>query len=419
MKRLRTLLIISFIGIIFSGCATNQSIYEAPLHDVGVLSDKSHDKKKIEEITYDELANIRPGQRPAIETEEAGLWMLMDQAEEKLKTSGYLVQDEKLNAYLKRITCRLVPEYCQDMRVYLVRVPNFNATMGPNGAMQIWTGLLLRVQNEAQLAAVIGHEIGHYLRRHSLQRMKDLIDKTSALVFVQVTMAVAGVPQVGDIMQILTVGSIQAFSRDHEREADGYGIALMSRAGYDPRECAKVWAQLIEEKKADKEHQAGSLFLATHPASEERHEALKELGERVWLRGGSFELGKKRFLAQILPHRAEYLRDELHLRNFSRTEKLLDMLIQRDINKGKLQFFKGELYRLRGKKGDIQRALTEYKKAAQTDSPPPETYRAMGLLYMKVGKKKQAVNAFNRYLEFCAECSDKKMLLHLIKEIKK
>jgi len=194
--------------------------------------------------------------------------------------------------------------------------------------------------------------------------MRDVIGKSSALVFVHLASALAGIPAAGDIMQLVAIGSIQAFSRDHEREADGYGIALMSRAGYDPREAAKVWAWLIEEKEADEDDPNVPIFLATHPAAEERYEALKELGEKVVAKGGLFKLGEERFLEQILPHRAGYLRDELHLRDYDRTEKLLDMLIDKGANLGELHFFKGELHRLRGKEGDIERALTEYEKAA-------------------------------------------------------
>jgi len=157
--------------------------------------------------------------------------MAMDRAEEKLKTSGDLARDEALNAYLRKIMCDLAPDHCGDMRVYLVRIPYLNATMAPNGAMQVWTGLLLRVRNEAPLATILGYEIGHYLRRHGLQRMRDVIDKTGALVFVQLATLVAGVPLAGDLIQTLTAARIQAFGRDQEREADGYGIALMSRAG--------------------------------------------------------------------------------------------------------------------------------------------------------------------------------------------
>jgi predicted Zn-dependent protease len=393
--------------------------YEKPLRDVGVLSEKPDDESAIEEISQEELVSIRPGQRPSIESDEAGLWMVMDQAEEKLQTSGHIVRDKELNMYMKEIFCRLAPEYCDDIRIYLIRVPYFNAAMAPNGAMQIWTGLFLRIQNEAQLAAIIGHELGHYVRRHSLQMMRDVIDKAGALIFIQMATAIAGVSVAGDVAYAMTIGSIQAFSRNNEREADGYGLAFMSRADYDPREAGKVWHRLIEEEKANKENKKAPIFLASHPSSEERNKALQELSKRLANRDGTLAHGKERFLKHILPYRSEYLRDELHLRDYDRSEKLFEMLIEDGSKPAELHFFMGELYRLRGKEGDTKKALTEYEEAAQSPTPPTDVYRAMGLLYYKTGKRKEAVDAFSRYLELCYECSDRKMILHMIQEIER
>lgn len=421
MIRLAPPFLLLLICSLFFACATDRASYERPLQELEVLPEEQEESKEeqpLAEISKEALANIQPNQRPDLNTDEAGLWMIMDKAEESLKTSGYLIRDRKLNGYLKEITCRLVPEYCEDIRIYLVQVPYFNATMAPNGAMQIWTGLLLRVQNEAQLAAILGHEIGHYLRRHSLQRMKDIIDTSSVLVFVQLATALAGVPLAGDVMQLIAIGSIQAFSREQEREADGYGLALMSRAGYDPREAAKVWAQIMEEVKADKEKEIVPIYLSTHPATEERHAALVDLAQRVVARGGTYELGEAPFLEHVLPHRAEYFKDELHLRHFDRTEKLIEILSQKGFNPGEIHFFKGELFRLRADEGDIQEAIKEYEKALQSGYKNPETYRAMGLLCLKAGKRKEAMDAFNHYLESCPDCTDRKMIQHMMKECK-
>ena len=110
------------------------------------------------------IDDIKPQEMPSIETVEAGLWMQMNNYEEKLKTSGSRLKDENLENYLKGILCELTPEYCEDIRVYVQDIPFFNAFMAPNGMMVVWTGLLLRVQNEAQLATVIGHEAGHYIK---------------------------------------------------------------------------------------------------------------------------------------------------------------------------------------------------------------------------------------------------------------
>lgn len=414
-----------FLGILavmlISACATatNKGLYEAPLKDSGMLSEKPRGEWKIEEIAYEEISNVKPGERPPLSSDEAGIWMLMDQAEGRLKTSGCLVRDENLNGYLRSVLCKLVPEHCEHIRIYLLRVPYFNAAMSPNGAMQIWTGLLLRTENEAQLATIIGHELGHYLRRHSLQRMRDLINKTSSLVFVQLAMALAGIPAGGDIMQMIAIGSIQAFSRDQEREADGYGMALMARAGYDPGEVSRIWQRIIEESKADSKNRHRSVFLATHPADEERYDALKELGERVAARTGTHESGEGSFLEQLLPHRAEYLRDEIHLRNFERTEKLLDLMKGDPERAGELHFFKGELFRLRNKEGDLGKALASYREAAQGKGYPPEMHRSMGLIFQKMGSRQEAVDALRKYLECSPECTDRKMITHMIKEMEK
>ena len=86
--------------------------------------------------------------------------------------------------------------------------------MAPNGMLQIWSGLLLRVENEAQLAAVLGHEIGHYLQRHTLDHLRDAKSRCAFATF----MAAFGV--VGLVGQMATLASAFTFTRDQEREAD-------------------------------------------------------------------------------------------------------------------------------------------------------------------------------------------------------
>ena len=70
------------------------------------------------------------------------------------------------------------------IRVYAMRQPDFNASMAPNGMMIVHTGLLAHMRNEAQLAAVLGHESGHYLRRHSVQNWRSLKSKSAAMAVV-------------------------------------------------------------------------------------------------------------------------------------------------------------------------------------------------------------------------------------------
>ena len=83
------------------------------------------------------VPEIKPGEKPALETDEAGLWMAMDHMEQDLKTSGRVEIDPTLNSYVRRIVCKLEPDICDDIRFYIVNTPDFNAFMAPNGCMVI------------------------------------------------------------------------------------------------------------------------------------------------------------------------------------------------------------------------------------------------------------------------------------------
>ena len=104
--------------------------------------------------------------------------------------------------------------------------------------------LLLRVRNEAELAPILGHEIGHYIRLHTRDRWQKLIDMTNALMFAKMVIAAAGVPGPTDLIDNMALGSRAAYSRDHERESDLVGLRLLVKNGYDPWAAQKVWVQL-------------------------------------------------------------------------------------------------------------------------------------------------------------------------------
>jgi len=355
------------------------------------------------------IADMEPGGEPAAATDEAGLWMVMEEAEERLATSGRRVTDAGLEAYLQRVVCRLTPEHCAHLRLYVVRVPHFNASMAPNGFMQIWTGLLLRAENEAQLAYVIGHEIGHYLRRHSLQQWRDVRAKTSALVLVQFATGAAGVGYVGDLAQLVALGSVYAFSRDQEREADEIGFGLMVDAGYDPREAARLWQRLEEERRAAKNRHP-LVFFSTHPSSQERIDRLAARAGGALDPADPGEVGALTHLDAIRPFRAGWLRDELARRELDATEALIERLLNAGEAPGELHFFRGELYRLRAGEGDADRAVAAYRAAIAAPDTPAAAHRALGLMHWKAGRGQEAGTAFRRYLELAPDANDRAMI---------
>lgn len=368
--------------------------------------------------TREDFPDTAPGYRPAANTDEGGLWMEMDQAEKDLSTSGLLVRDPALNAYVKGVVCRVAGPRCADLRVYILRIPQFNASMAPNGYMQVWTGLLLRADNEAQLAYVISHEMGHYLRRHSLQMWRDTLEKSTLFTFFDLlSAAVGGIPgYVHDLAQLSTIGSILKFSRDSEREADDLGFELSSAAGYDPREASRLWKDLLKESKADDDEEPWEFF-STHPPTKERIENLTRLAERSAVPANAASRGEERYAKAVAPWRSMLLHDELQQRRFGRTQVLLERLIASGRGLGELYYYQGEMYRLRHKKGDWEKAKQAYQQALGYADAPAETHRELGVLYMRSGDAQQARTAFERYLRFKPGADDAAMIQSYLNQL--
>lgn len=152
-----------------------------------------------------------------------------------------------------------------------------NAFCLPGGKVAVYTGIFKYAKNEAGLATIMGHEIGHAIARHGGQRMSQQMATNAALA----GLAAVGLSKLDNTKKTIamaalgagaTYGIILPFSRKHETEADEIGLVLMSKAGYDPNESVNFW---------DRFSQAGGSappeFLSTHPNSENRREHLRSL----------------------------------------------------------------------------------------------------------------------------------------------
>lgn len=347
--------------------------------------------------------------RPELATEEGGLWAIMDREERNLRRSPFLIRDRGLHDYVQDIACRLAGDHCPDVRVHIVNTPLFNASMAPNGMMQVWSGLLLRVENEAQLAAVLGHEIGHYLEKHSLERLRDA---KSASAFAQF-IGLFGVA--GAIGQLAVVAGMLSYSRDQERKADLIGSVLMHRAGYDPAEAAKVWNNLLLELKARPSGapSTNSLMFATHPSAEERSEVLAKLA--TTMPGG--RTGAEMWEEKLRPFRREWLKEEIKRGQHEESIALLTRMGAGAKPLADYRYARGEVYRLRGTEGDLDLALADFQAAVAIGGEPPETHRAMGLIYRARPQPTEARASLRRYLELMPSAPDRTMIMSYIEEL--
>ena len=345
---------------------------------------------------------------PDLASDEGGLWALMDREERRLRRSPFRMTEPGLAEHLSAIACKLGGAHCPDIRVYPVRAPYFNASMAPNGMMQVWSGLLLRMDNEAQLAAVLGHEIGHYLQRHTVEQLRDLKSRAAFGQF----MGMFGL--VGLVGQLATLAGAFAFSREHEREADRIGVRLVHGAGYDPREASVVWANLLDELKAnpDADPTKNSVLFATHPPSDERRDNLRQLADG--LGGQTFEA---EYRARLAPLRPSLLADEHQRGRPHETVALLTRLLGKEPGQPWLLHYRGEAYRQRGVDGDAALALADLQAAAAANDAPALSQRSLGQIHRASGQNDAARQAFSRYLALAPDAPDAAMIQQTLQEL--
>ena len=346
--------------------------------------------------------------RPALDSDEGGLWAMMDREETRLRRSPFAVRDKGLTQYLEDLVCRLAGDHCPDIRIHVVRTPLFNASMAPNGMMQVWTGLLLRVENEAQLAAVLGHEMGHYLERHGVERLRDAKNRAAFAQFLGMFGAVGALGQLG-----MLAGAF-AFSREHEIRADQLGMRLMQRAGYDGQQAARVWDNLLGELEITGGKDAGSRspMMATHPPVLTRRDDLLRLAGSA-----SGKTGAQEFQQAIARQRFDWLQDEIKRGQFEESLVLLDRLIKLDTTDAQLLYTRGEVYRLRAVGEDSQKSLTDLTQATALQTPPPQTYRSLGLLHKQRQSAAPAIQAFEKYLVALPDAADASLIKNYITEM--
>ena len=363
------------------------------------------------------------------EPEEAGLWDLADESERDARTSAELNTDAALNAYLRDVACRVAAGHCGDIRLYVMNRPFFNAMMAPNGYTEIWSGLLLRADNEAEAAFVIGHEIGHFTEQHSIAMQDVIRDRmTAAMVAGMVIGAAAAGASANspnsagsisdaayaasNIVYLGTIASVFGFSRDMEDEADRLGFERAMAAGYDPRAGAALWRSLVAETEASDNARTrrsvtrGSVF-STHPVTTDRIAALEQLAVE---RGATGELHRERYRAAIRPFLGQWLRDDLRRRDYGQTLHLVARLGQHGEDLGVLRYFEGEAYRLRRGDGDLARAQEAYAAAIAYPDAPAEAFREHGTALLRSGDRAGAATAYETYLARAPAALDRALI---------
>jgi predicted Zn-dependent protease len=206
------------------------------------------------------------------------------QAFDKMKREKKISTNATYNAQVQRVATRLksvidIPNARWEFIVFEDPTPNAFAL--PGGKVGVHTGLFQITQNDAGLAAVLGHEIAHVVLNHSQQRVNQATGLAVGTVLLDTILSSKGADNstravaATGAAAVGTVGLILPYSRKAELESDKLGTLYMARAGYDPQESVKLW----ERFAAWRAKQGGAdapEFLRTHPLDQTRINALRE-----------------------------------------------------------------------------------------------------------------------------------------------
>lgn len=215
---------------------------------------------------------------------EQGAQQAYAQELSKAHSSGKLNTDRELNARVHNIAHRLIPATGVfrldaprwNWEVNTLQTKELNAYCMPGGKIMVYSGLADKLKlSDAELAAVIGHEMGHALREHTRERVSRAYAQQLALAGVAVVTGAGG--QALDLANAVAAVTFQLpHSREQESEADRIGLELMARAGYDPNSAVSVWKKMIAA-----ESESPPEFLSTHPSPQSRIADLQALVPKV------------------------------------------------------------------------------------------------------------------------------------------
>ena len=215
---------------------------------------------------------------------DEGAKVAYDQEVNKARAAGALNKDRAAYDRVQAISQRLIPQtkaFRPDAAAWKWEVnvqtsQDVNAYCMPGGKIMVYTGLIETVKpTDAELAAVIGHEIAHALREHSRERLSRAYAEQLVLAGVAVaTGAEQSTMQLAS--QISAVTFTLPHSREQEAEADRIGLELMARAGYDPNAAVTLWQKMSKANGGGPPE-----FLSTHPSGESRIRDLEQNVPRV------------------------------------------------------------------------------------------------------------------------------------------
>jgi predicted Zn-dependent protease len=376
--------------------------------------------------------------------DEQRLWDESRAEEDKLLSKVKLYDDPLLTDYLGEVATRLNPPGMAanpeiHYQVRVVEDPTLNAFAYPHGSLYVHTGLLARMENEDQLATVLGHEMTHVENRHMLRWRRSAQNKQIALSVAAVAAAVivAGeeAEQLGkghwgkaaaiDVMSQVLIGlglqlaflaSVNGYGRALEAEADQGGFVKLTAAGYDTAQAPRVYEALLEDRGDPGKVEA--FFFGNHPRLAERIASAKgwlaaHPAAPVEAAGGS-PADPDLFARRMRPVVRDDARLNLDLGRLELAESELARALAAMPEDPETHFLVARLKLARAgaaPEPEVERALVEDARAAlaesiRLDPDRPAPHRELGLLLYRGGDFAGACPELRRYVDLAPDADD-------------
>ncbi len=378
--------------------------------------------------------------------------------DQHLEQEGFIDNNRVAAAQLNEMAVQLVAD-CPFLpnvkwQVRILRDPLINAFALPNGSIYLNSGLMGTLENEAQLAGVVAHEIIHVRNRHGYQSFRSYRKKAIAWNILSLASSVtlggtaigASVRAVAASSQVLLEYSILGYSRDLEREADMGSLILVGKTKYDSRQIPRVF-EVLDERL---EPRITKTFLSDHPALLERRKyTADEL--QIHPLDGRDGIDPGTYLDSFAPVILDDIKVEIDSRRYRTAIDRAERLVRWKPNSDHF-YWLGEAYRALGARspqpapeelsdnsqaaalrrlekltiqeenafhereqgGQEKLKLSEakaeefYLKAAAAGTPNPRAYLGLGLLYEKQSRTEEARAAFRKYLAGLPNAPDRR-----------
>jgi predicted Zn-dependent protease len=378
-----------------------------------------------------------------------------DRYERELREEGLVLRDPELQAYVTAVGSKVTPEGLpEDLQIHfrVLREPTMNAFALAQGGIYVNVGLLARLENEAQLAHLLAHEVTHTVNRHQLKYVRNLQNKTVAAKVAGMLLVPAAVFAAGgaggalidSLVGLSWASTVTGYGRANEQEADLEALKLVAAAGYAIAEAPHLF-ELLQEM--DDPGALDGFFWSTHPANRKRGRYTRELIESGAIRESQNPIvNREDYLEATRRIPVENVRLRLRAEHYNFALLEAQRLAEQRGASAELLYLSGEAHRLiaedpkaaaredamrhwkkstpkdveeyeRKAPAERRAARSCYQRALRLDPNFALAHRGLGLLAQAEGNRAEARSELQTYLAQAEQPVGRRYIEHLLEEM--